>query len=167
MNAIKFAVIGNCHYSKKGNYSTRACLGAKKQLQRILTKDTNPVEFIRNSLVVYADKKRTTKLLKSIGFKMPIELQQSGYIGSISYFKRSVNIFGESFSKVFKEIDEKSNKASVENQFYENFSLKGGIKINSQTPEMLDTIEKLQNGDKSAADRLAKYVDNGMISTEA
>ena len=32
---------------------------------------------------------------------------------------------------------------------------------------MLDTIEKLQNGDKSAADRLAKYVDNGMISTEA
>ncbi len=48
-----------------------------------------------------------------------------------------------------------------------NFSLKGGIKINSQTPEMLDTIEELQNGDKSAADRLTKYVDSGMISTEA
>lgn len=36
MNAIKFAVIGDCHYSKKGNYSTRDCLGAKKQLQKIL-----------------------------------------------------------------------------------------------------------------------------------
>ena len=67
------------------------------------TKDTNPVDFVKNSLVVYADKKRTTKLLKSIGFQMPIELQQSGYIGSISYFKRSVNIKGEEFSKIFKE----------------------------------------------------------------
>ena len=67
------------------------------------TKDVNPVDFVKKSLVVYADKKRTTKLLKSIGFKMPIELQQSGYIGSISYFKRSVNIKGEEFSKIFKE----------------------------------------------------------------
>ncbi len=67
------------------------------------TKDSNPVDFIRKSLIVYADKKRTTKLLKSIGFEMPIELLQSGYIGSISYFKRSVNINGEEFSKVFKE----------------------------------------------------------------
>jgi len=34
MNAVKFAVIGDCHYSKKGNYSTRDCLGAKNQLQK-------------------------------------------------------------------------------------------------------------------------------------
>ena len=70
------------------------------------TKDSNPVDFVEKSLVVYADKKRTTKLLKSIGFEMPIELQRSGYIGSISYFKRSVNIKGEEFSKVFKETNE-------------------------------------------------------------
>ena len=67
------------------------------------TKDNNPVSFVRSSDVLYADKNKTTKLLKSIGFQMPIELQQSGYIGSISYFKRSVNIKGESFSNVFKE----------------------------------------------------------------
>lgn len=67
------------------------------------TKDVNPVEFIKNSFVVYADKKRTTKLLRTIGFKMPIELQQSGYIGNISYKGQNVNIFGEKFSKVFKE----------------------------------------------------------------
>lgn len=29
MNKIKFAVIGDCHYSKTRNYSTRACIGAK------------------------------------------------------------------------------------------------------------------------------------------
>ena len=32
---------------------------------------------------------------------MPIELRQSGYIGSISYIKRSVNIQGGKFSDVF------------------------------------------------------------------
>ena len=70
------------------------------------TKDVKPIDFVRNSLVVYADKKRTTKLLRTIGFKMPIELQQSGYIGSISYVGQNVNIKGEEFSKVFKEDNE-------------------------------------------------------------
>lgn len=79
------------------------------------TKDAKPVEFVKNSLVVYVDKKRATKLLKSIGFKMPIELQQSGFIGSISYYKRSVNIFGESFSKIFKEADTKKFSLQKEN----------------------------------------------------
>ena len=67
------------------------------------TKDANPVDFVKNSLVVYVDKKRTTKLLRTIGFYAPIELQQSGYIGSISYVGQNVNIKGEEFSKVFKE----------------------------------------------------------------
>ena len=67
------------------------------------TKDNDPVGFIRKSLVVYADKKRTTKLLRTIGFQMPIELQKSGYIGNISYIDQNVNISGEEFSKIFKE----------------------------------------------------------------
>ena len=33
---IKFAVLGDCHSSLNGNYSTRNCSGAKKQLERIL-----------------------------------------------------------------------------------------------------------------------------------
>ena len=65
------------------------------------TKDTDPVDFVKNSLVVYADKKRTTKLLKSIGFSAPIELQQNGYIGRISYPGQNVNIGGEEISLTF------------------------------------------------------------------
>lgn len=33
---VKFAVIGDCHYSAKGNYSTRDCLGAKTRLASII-----------------------------------------------------------------------------------------------------------------------------------
>ena len=33
---VKFAVIGDCHYSAKGNYSTRDCLGAKTRLAAIV-----------------------------------------------------------------------------------------------------------------------------------
>ncbi|MBQ8895579.1 MAG: hypothetical protein IJY88_02160, partial [Clostridia bacterium] len=70
------------------------------------TKTTNPVEFIKKSDVLYADKNKTAKLLRSIGFRMPIELQQSGYIGSISYFERSVNIKGKPFSEIYTEKSE-------------------------------------------------------------
>lgn len=72
-----------------------------QKVSSVYTKDNNPVEFVKASDIVYADKKRTANLLKSIGFQMPIELRQSGYIGSISYIKRSVNIQGEKFSDVF------------------------------------------------------------------
>ena len=33
---VNFAVIGDCHYSAKGNYSTRDCLGAKTRLASII-----------------------------------------------------------------------------------------------------------------------------------
>ena len=67
------------------------------------TKTTSPVQFVKDSFIVYTDKKRTASLLRSIGFQMPIELNKSGYIGSISYKGRSVNIFGEKFSDDFVE----------------------------------------------------------------
>ena len=50
--------------------------------------------------MLYADKKRTTSLLRTIGFQMPIELLQSGYVGPITYNKQNVNIYGEKFSDV-------------------------------------------------------------------
>lgn len=83
-----------------------------QKVSSVYTKDNNPVAFIENSDIVYADKKRTANLLKSIGFQMPIELRQSGYIGSISYIKRSVNIQGEKFSDVF---DTAANTYSTQN----------------------------------------------------
>jgi len=36
MSDIRFAVIGDCHYSTHGNYSTRDCLGAKNRLSEII-----------------------------------------------------------------------------------------------------------------------------------
>ncbi|MBR2650377.1 MAG: metallophosphoesterase [Clostridia bacterium] len=35
---VKFAVIGDIHYSKRGNYSTRDCLGARVRLAEIVEK---------------------------------------------------------------------------------------------------------------------------------
>ncbi|MBQ7491085.1 MAG: hypothetical protein IJT76_00545, partial [Clostridia bacterium] len=72
------------------------------------TKTTTPTEFIRNSEILYADKKRSPSMLKTIGFHAPIELQQSGSIGSISYRRQFVNIQGEPFSSVVRE-SEKEN----------------------------------------------------------
>lgn len=37
-DTVKFAVIGDCHYSKKGNYATRDCLGARDKLRGIIEK---------------------------------------------------------------------------------------------------------------------------------
>lgn len=61
----------------------------------------NAENLLSKSEVLYADKKRATKLLRSIGFQMPIELQNSSYIGSISYNGRNVNTSGKNFSEVF------------------------------------------------------------------
>ena len=64
------------------------------------TKTNSATSFVSNSFVLYADKKRTTSLLRTIGFQMPIELLQSGYVGNITYNKQNVNIYGEKFSDV-------------------------------------------------------------------
>lgn len=59
------------------------------------TKTTDAVGFVKNSFVMYADKKRATPLLRTIGFHTPIELRQGGYVGSIAYNKQNVNLYGE------------------------------------------------------------------------
>lgn len=74
-----------------------------QKINSAYTKETDPVNFVRESFVLYADKKRTTQLLRTIGFQMPIELQRSGFIGKISYFNQKVNVDGEKFSTVVYE----------------------------------------------------------------
>lgn len=69
------------------------------------TKTTDAVSFVKNSFTMYADKKRTASLLRTIGFRTPIELLQSGFVGSISYNKQNVNLFGAKFSDVFRTHD--------------------------------------------------------------
>lgn len=77
------------------------------------TKDKNPLEFIRSSDVLHVDAKRTIPLLRSIGFQMPIELQQDGSMGSISYKQRSVKIEGEPFSQVVELSGESGERLSL------------------------------------------------------
>lgn len=60
----------------------------------------NALSYIQNGEILHADEKRTIPLLRSIGLHGPIELQQSGSVGSISYNQRSVNLTGEKFSDV-------------------------------------------------------------------
>ncbi len=59
--------------------------------------------FFENSGVLYTskNKKITTNLLSRVGFSMPTELLKSGYIGSITYKNRNVNIKSVPFNEVF------------------------------------------------------------------
>ena len=95
-----------------------------QKISSAYTKTMNAASFVENSFIMYVDKKRTTSLLRTIGFHMPIELLQSGYIGSISYNKQNVNLYGERFSDVFQKGLEmhssRDNQDSVGNQLTEN-----------------------------------------------
>ena len=77
----------------------------------IFYKEDESGAIYQRELRGFCRQKRTALLLRSIGFKMPIKLNKSGYIGSISYKGRNVNIFGEKFSKIFSE---EKNKYSIE-----------------------------------------------------
>ena len=90
------------------------------------TKSTNPVHFISKSEIVYADKKRTIPLLRTIGFQSPIVLQRNGSIGSISYRRNNVNISGEEFNSVISsEINTGASKTNEQNEeFLERYSLR-------------------------------------------
>lgn len=74
------------------------------------TKTTNPVKFVSESEVIYAsdNTKEATKLLHTIGFRMPIALQSSGFNGSISEKNGKINIQGAPFSDVFSVGNAKS-----------------------------------------------------------
>ena len=74
-------------------------------MQKVNTAFTkkNPAAFVQASEVLYADKKRTAALLRQFGLTIASrELLRNGYIGSISYKGRSVNLRGEKFSDVVR-----------------------------------------------------------------
>lgn len=66
------------------------------------TKDNDPVRFVRNSEVLYTseNKKRTTALLRTLGFQMPSELKRYGSMGSISYHGQNVKMEGVPFTEI-------------------------------------------------------------------
>ena len=94
------------------------------------TKD-DPTSFVQNSEVLYADKKRTAKLLRTIGLHRPIELQQSGYIGSISYVGQNVNIAGKPFSEIIKDVSDGAMPQTGRRQY--SFAGPSAKTANSQT----------------------------------
>ena len=135
------------------------------------TKDNNPVDFIKESLVLYVDKKRTTKLLRTIGFQMPIELQLNGYIGSISYKGQNVNINGEEFSNIFTENvntnDEKFQDRDVNTTINESMTMEQA-KLMIQKAFVLGGISdwydgEYKNGDdwirNEGASEVALYIE--------
>ena len=77
------------------------------------TKTTDPVNFIKESDVLYVEKNKATSLLRTIGFHMPIELLKSGFIGNISYKGQNVNIIGEKFSKIISDPVTVNNSTSM------------------------------------------------------
>lgn len=62
----------------------------------------NALNYIKGGEILHADKKRTIPLLRTVGLHGPIELQQSGSMGSISYNGQNVNIQGVPFGDVVR-----------------------------------------------------------------
>lgn len=67
------------------------------------TAEENGRDFLLSSEVLFADKKRTASVLRPMGIYAPMELLRSGYVGSITYQGRKVNIEGVPFSSVLHE----------------------------------------------------------------
>ena len=84
-------------------FENRVVINDMQRVTSAYTKDKDPVKFFEKSYVMYADKKRAAKLLRTAGFRMPVELQQSGSMGSISYFRQDVNLQGNPFYSVFEK----------------------------------------------------------------
>ena len=102
------------------------------------TKDNDPVRFVRNSEVLYTseNKKRTTALLRTLGFQMPSELQRYGSMGSISYHGQNVKMEGVPFTKI-----ELSGKAHMESEDSGSRGSEGSI-----YQESADTVLKTEEG---------------------
>ena len=100
------------------------------------TKDNDPVRFVRNSEVLYTseNKKRTTALLRTLGFQMPSELQRYGSMGSISYHGQNVKMEGVPFTKI-----EPSGKAHMESEDSGSRGSEGSI-----YQESADTVLKTE-----------------------
>ena len=78
------------------------------------TKDSGAANFVRRSEVMYADEKRTTPLLRSIGLTIASRpLLRSGSIGSITYSGKTVNPQGVPFDQVVDQSSKPDIRYSV------------------------------------------------------
>ena len=126
----------------------------------------NTLNFLEDSEVLYADKKRTASLLKSVGLQLrPTELQRVGSIGSISYNKRSVNIVGVPFNDLF--IRDSENQYSVSDDEIRNLNTQEE-KLTTELSEIEQQylIAQIEQGKKDAKvlrsekDKLRKQIES-------
>lgn len=126
----------------------------------------NTLNFLDDSEVLYADKKRTASLLKSVGLQLrPTELQRVGSIGSISYNKRSVNIVGVPFNDLF--IRDSENQYSVSDDEIRNLNTQEE-KLTTELSEMEQQylVAQIEQGKKDAKvlrsekDKLRKQIES-------
>ena len=101
------------------------------------TKDSNPVWYVQNSDILHADKNRTIPLLRTIGFQMPIELQRSGSMGSISYNRQNVNIQGVPFDQVVDTTQQQEDGGGRQYSF-------GGRNANAADLDALNRAQELE-----------------------
>lgn len=133
-----------------------------QKLTSAYTKDTNPVQFVRNSDVLYTseNKKRTTALLRSLGFEMPSELQPCGSIGSIAYTERSVKLEGVKFvelegapeTRYQLDVDSEDVEAAKEAQLGE------GREAGDTVEKIVKTVEGARVSDESLEGMVRKAV---------
>ncbi len=128
------------------------------------TKTSSPVDFVKNSDILYADKKRTTSLLRTIGFQMPIELRKGGYIGSISYVGQNVNIVGEKFDRVFS-LNNNDMQNSEDNSSVDEKKPKSQTSAKKSKGKTADVVyekgKKLKVGDTVGEVTLVKDSETG------
>ena len=108
-NNTRLVVFGNIK-AKNGNpilsvldlspIEKRTAISDMQKVNSAYTKTRNMKRFMESSEVLYADKKRTASLLRTMGFLAPIELQRVGSIGSIGYSGQNVNLKGVPFTDI-------------------------------------------------------------------
>ena len=110
--------------------------------------NTNDVEMVAELTNAGAGTENTLRLAHDI----------LGYDGVIYENEEGHNEFVSLVSNQFKDVNNTNPTSNPDI----NFSLKGGI----SPMELLNTIGDAQKGKKGAAEKLAKYVESGMIRTK-
>lgn len=81
-------------------FEGRLLIEDMQKVKSAYTKNNDPVGFLMQSEVLFADEKRTAALLRRVGFQMPTGLLRSGSMGSITYRNGNVNLQGVPFDQV-------------------------------------------------------------------
>lgn len=64
-------------------------------------RENSTINLIRSSNIMYIDKQKATMLLHSVDFQHVYSVEQSGYVGRITYSGNIVNVSGKKFDDVF------------------------------------------------------------------